>query len=1174
MDTKALAWATYWRNSLADASLGQGAFRANDAEKFQKLNPEIFACGEVENVLVEQFFEGADEETLTVPVVFRPYVFIYRMEHGTQKNDGPPNVITPLICFANLSRSGKLYPSSRPVIPRDILEPLEINTYSIGAVDDLDIFLSKESFTALMCSEQESNQDDCTTNPAHTEYWSGYRSHCEKLLNAVAGEWLIDLQDYIKADYGFILQADSLQGASQHILRLYDHLKRTMPNAPVFDTYTRDTATTLKQTLCNNSLVAERLAHASDKYGLATAQRDALSHILSGAEGEILAVNGPPGTGKTTLVLSLVATLWAKAAIAGDSAPVIIAASANNQATSNVIDAFGKDFSEGTGLLSGRWLPEINSYGAYFPSQHEEKKSGDKYQTERFFQKIENKTYLESAELYYKEKARQIYNDQQALNIADIVNHLRQELISLSEQLANIEPCWNAYLAALAEHTRLLGNNVHERMSSLAQNIQASSTTIGALKKSQIAWSDYLANEPIWFSLFSWLSPVRKKRERLARIFIRENCSSLDADISSINIDNIEDQFKLQLLNAEKQKQLFLKTQEIYNTAINQLARCNETWLACAESFGLTHSETATLQELDKLLDTTVRFKIFRLTVHYWEGRWLLEVHDRLDEVEKHRANGLKAKRNRWRRRMMVTPCIVSTLYMLPTHMSGTKREDDGNYLNEYNYNFIDLLIIDEGGLIPPELAGASLSLAKKAIVIGDTRQIEPIQSLSSQVDIGNLHYAEILPGNFTHAQYEHLKNMGKTVFGGSVMKAAQMLSSYHYDLDMERGMYLYEHRRCYDEIISFCNELCYNNKLIAKRGPAPTNVPFPTIGHLHIDGMCERASGGSRYNLLEAQTIAAWLADHRQQLETTYGKSLDEIVCVITPFGQQTQAISQACRDKGIKVGKRDGEMIVGTVHAVQGAERPIVICSPVYSKHADGNFIDQSNSMLNVAVSRAKDHFLVFGDMDVFTAHQGSSLPRGILANYLFTDTQNAISYPVLPRKDLSKTHPIKPLYNADEHDQFLIDAVGHALDEVHIITPWIRKDLLENSIILRGMAEATARKVSVNVYTDFELNSEANTYEEMMVKRKELFSLIEWLKKYEIHLILVKRVHSKIVMIDSDLLCIGSFNWFSASRHGSYVRHETSLVYNSSKVKSEIDVIKGSLKQRTITISNPTV
>ena len=71
---------------------------------------------------------------------------------------------------------------------------------------------------------------------------------------------------------------------------------------------------------------------------------------------------------------------------------------------------------------------------------------------------------------------------------------------------------------------------------------------------------------------------------------------------------------------------------------------------------------------------------------------------------------------------------------------------------------------------------------------------------------------------------------------------------------------------------------------------------------------------------------------------------------------------------------------MTVGTVHALQGAERDVVIFSPVYSKHADGGFIDLSPSMLNVAVSRAKDAFLVFGDMDTLASAPPGS-PRSVL-------------------------------------------------------------------------------------------------------------------------------------------------------------------------------------------------
>lgn len=98
-----------------------------------------------------------------------------------------------------------------------------------------------------------------------------------------------------------------------------------------------------------------RLAHSNDAFPLAEAQRNVLSHLAVAEDGEILAVNGPPGTGKRTMLLSLVATEWAKAALEGGEPSLIVAASTKNQAVTNIIDAFGKDFGWGRGPFAGRW---------------------------------------------------------------------------------------------------------------------------------------------------------------------------------------------------------------------------------------------------------------------------------------------------------------------------------------------------------------------------------------------------------------------------------------------------------------------------------------------------------------------------------------------------------------------------------------------------------------------------------------------------------------------------------------------------------------------------------------------------------------------------------------------------------------------------------------------------
>jgi hypothetical protein len=53
----------------------------------------------------------------------------------------------------------------------------------------------------------------------------------------------------------------------------------------------------------------------------------------------------------------------------------------------------------------------------------------------------------------------------------------------------------------------------------------------------------------------------------------------------------------------------------------------------------------------------------------------------------------------------------------------------------------------------------------------------------------------------------------------------------------------------------------------------------------------------------------------------------------------------------------------------------------------------------------------------------------------------------------------------------------------------------------------------------------------------------------------------------MADNNVYCVGSFNWLSAAREGSFVRHETSLAYRGSSVSSEIETMKDSLKKRAI-------
>ncbi|MEM7487762.1 MAG: AAA domain-containing protein, partial [Pseudomonadota bacterium] len=208
-------------------------------------------------------------------------------------------------------------------------------------------------------------------------------------------------------------------------------------------------------------------------------------------------------------------------------------------------------------------------------------------------------------------------------------------------------------------------------------------------------------------------------------------------------------------------------------------------------------------------------------------------------------------------------------------------------------------------------------------------------------------------------------------------------------------------------------------------------------------------------------------MEENRARLEGRYGCPLEQIVGVVTPFGQQVRAIRDACTARGMTVSGREG-MTIGTVHALQGAERPVVIFSPVYSKHTDGGFIDSSPSMLNVTVSRAKDSCLVFGDMDVLaTARSGS--PRALLSEFLAAKGK-ALDFAMEPREDLTRGDvQVEMLQHSAEHDAFLLRALKGDGRTYMIVSPWVIAGTIERAGLLDAMASARQRGADIHVFTD---------------------------------------------------------------------------------------------------------
>ena len=384
-------------------------------------------------------------------------------------------------------------------------------------------------------------------------------------------------------------------------------------------------------------------------------------------------------------------------------------------------------------------------------------------------------------------------------------------------------------------------------------------------------------------------------------------------------------------------------------------------------------------------LDMELRHKAFLLAVHYWEARWLLATNDML-ENNTEKGTGENAVKNKWKRRAMLTPCFVATFYMAPSHFLYSQfqgEDDNGRGIFEYIplYNFLDLLIIDEAGQVTPEVSIPVFSLAQKAFVVGDLKQIEPIWSIPPKIDTGNLTSLNMLN---SEDDENYLKNLGFLASSGSIMRMAQNACEFETPLatQKEQGLVLLEHRRCNDEIINFCNELAYNGILKPMKGKAKDSQAFPSMMAYHIEGVSERKYN-SRCNISEVKAIITWLQQNKEKIKEAYNvENIESVLGIITPFASQKGELAKALTDAGYKV----NNIKLGTVHALQGAERSIILFSSVYSNEDEGTmFFEKDNkpNMLNVAVSRAKESFILFGDTRIFD--ETKNTPSGILKKHL---------------------------------------------------------------------------------------------------------------------------------------------------------------------------------------------
>ena len=853
---------------------------------------------------------------------------------------------------------------------------------------------------------------------------------------------------------------------------------------------------------------------------LSYSQNVVMDYFLDNKKDLFLTVNGPPGSGKTTFIQSLIANIWVKAALDQTEPPIIVATSTNNNAVTNVLESFtAKD--NASDPLYRRWLPDIHSFGTYCAAFGKMKKVAElkqgwlvteankniiSYTGAKVSVDVENLEYLGKARVEFKRNFSEVF-EKRLENLSDMSEFLHEQL---SQAVNDIKLGCNYQKYLCVPFDKSLAE---EKSITLEEDINL---WLQKHKKFKL----FEKGLPFYIQWNRYISGMRKIFGQAEERHFKEFClhERLDNELQNFYSENVEDFIVHQAKKSQEDLKPILHSLKIRRKQEQQ-------W----QEWCLKHAIDGKVEDLSQALnDHPLRCRIFYLATHYWEAKWLQDMEKWIKQKDKTQTDPKEV----WLRRAKLSPCFVSTLYMLPRFFW-----QDSSYL----YNFIDYLIFDESGQVNTYIASPSLALAKRAIIVGDTKQLEPIYNIPEVVDKGNCKKFNLI------AAEEEYKEFTKTGFAAtynSLMNRAHYLCDFKQAKDLEEpGFLLREHWRCVPEIASYCNELAYNGYLEPKRLPLKDRL-YPALGYAHIPGVPE-TKGESRYNPLEAQVIGKWLKKNEERICKYYGnKPLHEIVAIITPFKSQSNLLKKVIHELKIT-----NDITIGTVHSLQGAERPLIIFSPTYGESDSLHFVDRKVNFFNVALSRAKDSFLVFGNMAQFNT--ASATPSGLLARKLFAHEDNEIVDIEVSTHQRLNALKVEFIDNLERHRGLLKQCIQEATKRVLIVSPYISINAINDDNLEPLIDEAVNRGTEVAIITDhsfdyFDEHRKINT-----VRGRE--KLEEAGAVVNIH----RRIHDKVICVDDHTLVSGSFNWLSATRISEYAKEERStLCKGGTQVSEEIN------------------
>ena len=289
------------------------------------------------------------------------------------------------------------------------------------------------------------------------------------------------------------------------------------------------------------------------------------------------------------------------------------------------------------------------------------------------------------------------------------------------------------------------------------------------------------------------------------------------------------------------------------------------------------------------------------------------------------------------------------------------------------------LAMIDEAGQAVNYHVVGLLQRCRQAVFVGDPIQLEPIVTIPKSIDLTVAHDFISLSNKDGEQAWGDDYLISESSAQSIADKAGQFFSMIG---TREVGLSLLVHRRCNEPMFSIANKIAYDNKMVL----ASKAIEWKAIqsGWIHVEESADKLSDAGYNNKTEASVAM----DIAQFLSEQHPKMVAGGIFIISPFSNMSKTLKKhwielaksEANHKWMQVAFGEKKMLddvglfakdnIGTVHTFQGKEASTVLfctaASIVRNKISGISWVNSKPNLLNVAITRAKHHLFVIGNLN----------------------------------------------------------------------------------------------------------------------------------------------------------------------------------------------------------------